>query len=103
LAEQRASDSGEALADRLDRLSQLLEEHTREEKERALPIIEKCITATEWGAMIQEAAAEVPQESLTLVFGMMMYEGDPEVMQGILSHMPPEVRPVMKYLYMANS
>jgi len=45
--------------------------------------------------MIQEAAAEVPQESLTLVFGM-MHEGDPEVMQGILSHMPPAVRPVMK-------
>jgi hemerythrin-like domain-containing protein len=91
-----ASDSGEPLANGLDRLVQLLEEHSREEEERALPIIEKCITATEWGTMVQEAAAELSQESLALVFGMMMYEGDPEVMQGVFSHMPPEMRSVMK-------
>jgi hemerythrin-like domain-containing protein len=93
-----ASGSGEALANSFDRLAQLLEEHTREEEERALPIIEKCITTTEWGTMVQEAAAGIPQESLALVFGMMMYEGDPEVMELILSYMPPEMRPGMKDL-----
>ena len=87
-----ASESGEAPADALDRLARQLDEHTRMEEERALPIVEKCITAADWGAMAQEGAAAMPQEAVPLVLGMMVYEGDPGVIEGILSHLSAGAR-----------
>jgi iron-sulfur cluster repair protein YtfE (RIC family) len=89
------SEYGEALAVALDRLIPPLKEHMDVEEARILPIVEKHITAAEWNQMVEEAGSEIPQETLPLIFGMLMYEGDPDVIQDILSNMPPEVRPVM--------
>jgi hypothetical protein len=43
--------------------------------------------------MIVDAGAGTAQEDLPLMFGMIMYEGDPEVVADTIAHMPPEVRP----------
>jgi hemerythrin-like domain-containing protein len=91
-----APESGKALADALDRMISLLNDHMGVEEERILPMVEKYITAAEWDLMVREGAAETPRENIPLIFGMVMYEGDPEVIQLILSQMPPEMRPVMK-------
>jgi hemerythrin-like domain-containing protein len=91
-----ASQSGEALADALDRMISLLNDHMGMEEEFILPIVEKYITAAEWDLMVQEGAAETPRENIPLIFGMVMYEGDPAVVHRILSQMPTEVRAVMK-------
>ena len=90
------SGAAEALADALDRLSALVTEHMALEEQQILPLAEKHITAAEWGHMVQEGASGIPQEQIPLIFGMIMYEGEPDVIQQILFSMPPEVRPVMK-------
>jgi hemerythrin-like domain-containing protein len=90
-----APEAGDALADALDRMFFLLNDHMGMEEVYLLPIIEKYITAAEWDQMVQEGAAETPRESIPLIFGMIMYEGDPEVIRRILFQMPPEMRAVM--------
>ncbi|SNR94987.1 Hemerythrin-like domain-containing protein [Streptosporangium subroseum] len=93
-----ASEPRKALADTIDRLIPLLNEHMGMEEERVLPIIAKTITAAEWGQMVQEGGADTPPEHLPLLFGMMMYEGDPDVIEIAVSSMPAEARPVIKDL-----
>jgi hemerythrin-like domain-containing protein len=86
--------SGE-LADALDRLNPVLVEHLDLEEEAVLPLIEKYITAPEWDVMTGETAAHTPPDKLPLMFGMMVYEGEPEVLDKVLSAMPEEVRPAI--------
>jgi hemerythrin-like domain-containing protein len=91
-----APETGEALAGALDRMISLLNDHMGMEEVYILPIVEKYITAAEWDRMVREGAAETPRENVPLIFGMVMYEGDPEVIRQILSQMPPEMRLAMK-------
>ncbi|GII28251.1 hemerythrin domain-containing protein [Planotetraspora mira] len=85
----------EALADVLDRFLPLLKEHLGVEEEHVVPLMEKHITITEWNRMVQAGAADVDPESLPLGFGMLMYEGDPEIVELAISNMPPEARSVI--------
>jgi hemerythrin-like domain-containing protein len=89
-------ESGEALADVLDQLIHALDEHMRLEEQRILPLAEKYITAAEWHAMASESGRAIPQEIVPLVFGMTLYEANPEVIQKTLSELPPEVRTVLQ-------
>jgi hypothetical protein len=82
---------GEALADTMARLHGRLVEHLATEEDRALPLIEKHITAAEWGQMLADGAGDVAPEQIPLIFGMMAYEADPDVVRDILAQMPPEV------------
>ncbi|MFI7615858.1 hemerythrin domain-containing protein [Nonomuraea terrae] len=93
-----ASEARETLADALDQMIPLLNKHMGMEEEHVLPIIEKTITAAEWGRMVQEGGASAPPERLPLMFGMTMYEGDPDVIEIAISSMPPEVRPIIRDL-----
>jgi hemerythrin-like domain-containing protein len=86
---------GAALAETAVRLAQLLSEHLTAEEERALPLIARYVTAAEWGEMAAESAADIAPEQLPLLFGLMTYEGDPEVVKAAIGQMPAEVRPVM--------
>ena len=90
-----APEHGGELADALDRLLPVLVEHLDTEEERVLPLIEKYITAPEWDVMTEETAANTPPDKLPLMLGMMIYEGDPEVIQKVLSVMPEEARPAI--------
>lgn len=44
------------------------------------------------GRMVQEGASGIAAEQFPLLFGFMMYEGDPEIIEVALASMPPEVR-----------
>ena len=87
---------GTALVEALNRLNVLVAQHMDLEEKQILPVIEKQITAAEWDQMVEDAAANTPPEHLPLIFGMVMYEGDPEVVEQILSGLPPDVAPVLK-------
>jgi hemerythrin-like domain-containing protein len=97
LGSWRESASAEA-GDALDQIIPLLDEHLALEEERVVPLIEKYITAAEYALLPQEGNVETPPEKLPTIFGMMMYEGVPEVIDRIVTEMPAEVQPVIKDL-----
>lgn len=68
-----------------------LEEHLQLEERELLPLIEEHITASEWNRMGDESGIDTPPEEGPLIFGMLMYEGDPGVLEDMIAHMPPEV------------
>ena len=86
----------DALADAVGQLLPVMKEHLALEEERVVPLIEKYITAAEYALLPQEANAEVPQDKLPTIFGMIMYEGDPVVIDAIVAEMPAEIQPVIK-------
>jgi hypothetical protein len=57
--------------------------------------VERYITESEWEEMVADGAAGFPLEQMALLTGLMMYEGDPDVIRGVIAKMPPEVRPVI--------
>jgi Hemerythrin HHE cation binding domain len=89
------SAAGEALADTAARLTALLTEHLAVEEERAIPIMERHITAAEWGRAVADGSADVSPELMPLLFGMMAYEGDPDTVREVIASMPPELATVI--------
>ncbi|EWM18085.1 hemerythrin domain-containing protein [Kutzneria sp. 744] len=93
LAQWRASADaaqGAALAATATDLYERLVEHLATEEARALPLIERHITAAEWGQMIADGAGDAVPEQIPLIFGMMAYEADPDTVRDIIAQMPPE-------------
>jgi len=86
------------LADAARRLAPLLAEHLTAEEEQALPLVERFVTAAEWGQMVAAGAEGIAPEQMPLLFGLMTYEGDPEVVQLAIDQMPPEIRTVLPAL-----
>lgn len=84
-----------AVVEALEALTVRLEEHLDLEERELLPLIERHITAEEWTAMGEAGAAGTPPDQAPLIFGMMMYEGDPEVLEDMFAHMPAEVAAVL--------
>jgi hemerythrin-like domain-containing protein len=79
----------------LDQLLPLLDAHLTLEEDRVVPLIAQHITAREWGEMVSDGALDVDPSEMPLLFGMAMYEGDPEIVEATIQHMPPELRPVI--------
>ena len=86
----------DALADAVGQFLPVMKEHLALEEARVVPLIEKYITAAEYALLPQEGNAEVPQDKLPTIFGMIMYEGDPAVIDAIVAEMPAEIQPVIK-------
>lgn len=86
---------GAALAEAVTELHERLVEHLAVEEDRAVPLIEKHITAHEWGQMLADSASDVAPEQVPLLFGMMAYEADPVTVRDVIAGMPPEVRGVI--------
>jgi hemerythrin-like domain-containing protein len=86
---------GASLADTAAELYERLVEHLAVEEEQALPLIERHITAAEWGLMIADGAGDADPAQIPLIFGMMAYEADPAVVRDIIAQMPPEVSGVI--------
>jgi len=98
LAQWRASADaaqGAALAATATALYERLVEHLATEEARALPLIERHITAAAWGQMIADGAGDAVPEQIPLIFGMMAYEADPDTVRDIIAQMPPEVSGVI--------
>ncbi|MGK5440496.1 hemerythrin domain-containing protein [Micromonospora sp. URMC 105] len=83
-----ADDQRNALADALDRLLPVLVEHTAMEEEHILPLAAKYVTAQEWQLLGQHTLGTVDKKKLPVIFGMSMYEADPEVIKVILADVP---------------
>jgi hemerythrin-like domain-containing protein len=86
---------GTAQAASAERLRQLLTEHLVAEEEQALPLMTRYVTAAEWSQMLTESVAGIPADELVLLLGLMIYEGDPEVVNATIENTPPAVRPVI--------
>ena len=102
-AEQAWRDSASAdargtLAAAIDQLIPVTTEHLALEEQSVVPLIEKYITEAEYAVLAQEQAARIPPDKLTTVFGMIMYDSDPTVIDMVLGEMPIEVRPAIKDL-----
>jgi hypothetical protein len=93
-----SADDRDALAGAIDQFLAALTEHLALEEERVVPLIEQYITQSEWSLVAQEGGQEFPPDKLPTIFGMVQYEGDPAVIDMIVSHMPAEVRPIIKDL-----
>jgi hypothetical protein len=48
--------------------------------------------------MVQEGAADADPETMPLGSGMLMHEGDPQIVDAGIAAMPPAVRPVIREL-----
>jgi hemerythrin-like domain-containing protein len=92
------TETGERLAAVADRMAAALGEHLAAEEELVVPLIEEYITAQEWEDVVQQEAADSSPEHFALLFGLVMYEADPGVIDAIVSGMPLEVRPIIKQL-----
>jgi alpha-1,2-mannosyltransferase len=86
------------LAEGIERMLVVLREHLVTEEQRVVPLMEQHITQAEWNQMVQSGAANVPPEVASFGFGMMMYEGDPEVIDAAIANMPPEAQPLIRRL-----
>jgi hemerythrin-like domain-containing protein len=87
-----------ALVDALKQLIPPLRHHLHDEEELVVPLMERYITAAEWNEIVQQGAADVDPADFPLGFGMLMYEGDPEVIDQAIANLPTEARPVVKQL-----
>lgn len=92
------AEARDTLALAVDQFLAALTEHLALEEERVVPLIAKHITKAEWDLVAQEGGAEFPPDKLPTIFGMVQYEGDPEIIDMIVSQMPPEAQPVIKDL-----
>jgi hypothetical protein len=85
----------ETVATTCERLNEVLFEHMGLEEKKILPLAAKFITAKEWHEFSEHALAETPKKNLPLGLGLALYEGDPEVMKGVLKGAPLPVRLIM--------
>jgi len=86
------------LAEALDRLCTVLEEHLTAEEQHILPLAARHLTDEEWERLGADGFAQIPKKQLPLVFGMLAYQGDPEVTGSMLAHAPALARLVMPVL-----
>ena len=80
------------LAELYDDLHRNLVEHLDAEEQRLLPIAARTVTQEEWDRMGEEGRDSTPRSELSLVFGMLAHDGDPEVVALMLAKAPAPVR-----------
>lgn len=80
------------LADVLDDLHLHLVEHLDLEERLVLPLAERHVHATEWEEIGRHADEATPKNERALTFGMLQYEGDPDVLASMLEPAPRLVR-----------
>jgi hemerythrin-like domain-containing protein len=85
-------ETGEALAGLYDRLHVALAEHLDAEETRLLPLAARSLTQAEWDSLGERARNEGRRSEMSLVFGMIQHDGDPEVVTKMLATAPAPVR-----------
>ncbi|MFI8182404.1 hemerythrin domain-containing protein [Actinacidiphila glaucinigra] len=99
LSAWRVSGQGsDALADDLDLLRTTLLEHMDLEESQVLPLAAQCVTAAEWKRLEEHGLDKAPKKTLPIAFGMVMYEGDPEIVKAGLAQAPLPARILMSFL-----
>ncbi|MFE0456974.1 hemerythrin domain-containing protein [Streptomyces sp. NPDC058914] len=93
--ERPSKESGERLADSLERLGSLLTDHLGIEEKDVLPIVPEYVTAKEWHELGDHAINALPKSKLPVVFGMLASLADAEVVKLMLSTAPLVPRLIM--------
>jgi hemerythrin-like domain-containing protein len=93
----RAEDR-DALAEHLERLVAALCEHLDAEEAHVLPLMARYITPEEWDAFTEAGMSSIPKRLMFVGFGMMSYEGDPEVIAIEIAKLPRPLRVVLPTL-----
>jgi len=78
----------ERLAGALERMHPLLVEHLAAEEQQILPLAARALSQEEWDELGERGMASVPKAKLPMVFGMLMAEGEPEVLRAMIGHAP---------------
>ena len=86
------------LAAVLTRLVAALNEHLDAEESHLLPIMARHITEPEWAEFTARGMESIPRKQTLLGFGMMLYEGDAEVIAILLRDVPAPVRAILPTL-----
>lgn len=89
---------GESLATTLDALHGALLEHLDLEERAALPLAERLLTEEEWVAIGEHGEKGAEGRDKLLVLGMLVHEGDPAVIDAMLSAAPLPVRKLLPRL-----
>lgn len=87
-----AARDANALADLLSTLVTALLEHLDAEEADLLPIMARNITADEWREFTERGMESIPKKMVFLGFGMMLYEGDPQVIALEMRKVPAPIR-----------
>lgn len=88
----------EQLALALEEVDAALTEHLAAEEQHLLPIAARHLTEAEWQRLGEEGLGGLRKSQLPLAFGMLQYEGDPEVIAKMLTHAPALARLLMPVL-----
>jgi hemerythrin-like domain-containing protein len=94
--ETASAETRDMVAELIEELLPLLTHHLALEEEHVVPLIETHLTKAEYAGIPEDAATETPPGMLPVIFGMIMYEGNPEVIDSIVAGMSAEVQPVIK-------
>ena len=91
-------DERATLAAALEGLLARVTEHLAAEEQHILPLAAAHMTPAEWQRLGEDGIGSLPRKKLPLVFGMLMYRADPEVIREMLSHAPLLPRLLMPHL-----
>jgi hemerythrin-like domain-containing protein len=85
-----------ALAEAIEPLLGVINEHLALEEKRVVPLIEEHLTQAEYALAAQESAAAVAPGQLLIAFGMTVYDGGPGAMEVMMSHVPVAQHPTIE-------
>lgn len=94
--ERPAGTTAARLADRLEHLVVLLDEHLRAEETRLLPIAARTVSQPEWEAVGERSLKGIPPSKGPLIFGILMEVGDPALVAADLAKAPAPVRLLLR-------
>lgn len=93
-----AQGDADTLVEVLSCLISALFEHLDLEEARLLPIMARHITEQEWAEFTARGMESIPKRQMFLGFGMMLYEGEPEVIALEMRSVPWPVRALLPVL-----
>lgn len=80
--------TGDRLAETVAQLSRVLDEHLDAEEAHVLPLAAAHLSVAEWQELERDGMAALPKVEGPVLVGMMMYEGDPEVLADMIGRTP---------------
>jgi hemerythrin-like domain-containing protein len=89
---------GSKAAEFLTQLVVALTEHLDAEERRLLPIMARHISEEEWAEFTERGMESIPKRQMLLGLGMMLYEGDPDVVAIELRTAPAPLRRLLPAL-----
>ncbi|MGY4653000.1 hemerythrin domain-containing protein [Mycobacterium sp. URHB0021] len=89
--DERTAASRDALEHALRQVITPLNAHLNDEEQHAVPLLERYVGAEEVRRAVEAGLAQFTPDEVTLVIGMLMYEGDPEMIDHVLEAMPPDI------------